>query len=336
MKYVSWDVVQGWRERVRSEGRAVEDAYPFAFASNDPAFRGFAGAVLWLVTLPRFAGYRLAPSLVARLDVARVADRDADRQLLASVDPAVLDSGSLVALARRDTSFYLPLNNVFHVLTRPDFPQSARPLVETYDRRDASREDVLGPYVSLAGHFQRHRWLNRSSTDAVERFAAAVRAGRRAFLSYRRADFPGLRDGPPWPERLGRALLDRDVSAWWDRWYLPQSDDGDEPVSPGLLEALLDDAVTQAAWFVALVGPGYIDAGDDSWPRREWAQAGREVTRRGRRHAMRRVIVFLSRAQEDELHRRWCAPSDTVLWVGAAPRAAAVAQAIVDVMSLDP
>ena len=84
------------------------------FASNDPAFCGISGGVLWLISSPRYGAYRLPPSLIARLHITEVVSNDdqkADR-----IDPKVKRAGKWIALADRDRSVYLPLNNALDVL----------------------------------------------------------------------------------------------------------------------------------------------------------------------------------------------------------------------------
>ena len=58
-KYTRWDVIARWRKQVTATAGSNADvlsgalSYPYAFASNDPAFRGIAGGVLWLVSSPQ-------------------------------------------------------------------------------------------------------------------------------------------------------------------------------------------------------------------------------------------------------------------------------------------
>jgi hypothetical protein len=334
LKYVAWEHVERWKNRARRAGGDMTGFYPYAYGSNDKAFRNFDDTVLWLLTLPRYDKYRLAPSIVARLEIDKIRTWETDADELRAVDPEVLKSGPIVVFADEAKSHYLPLNNAFQVLMGLRFRGDAPNLMDSYAQRDRSGEGEFGPYVSLAGHFQRHRWLDEASIPSLERYAATVLDGRRAFLSYRRRDFPRGADGAPsWPEALGTALAARSVSCWWDRWYLPQADEDDDMMPRALLTSLLDDAVTQAAWFIALVGPEYLQADDESWPRKEWVQAREEGGRHGRRHPMNRVAVFLSDRVDDEAHRRWREAGDRVLWAGPQPTADVVADGLANLMS---
>ncbi len=177
-----------------SEGRLPEDAYPYRYASRDPAFMSLPGAVLWLVTLPRYARVRQAPSLVARLEIEDVARIEDDPHRFEDLDTEVRESGNLVAIARRQRGAYLPLNNAFHMLLQLDFESRAPNLRDSHEHRDRSRDARLGPYFTIAGHFRRHRWLTAESIPTLERYADAVRRGRRVFLSYKRSDFPDAID----------------------------------------------------------------------------------------------------------------------------------------------
>jgi hypothetical protein len=323
-KYVKWERVESWKDRVRVAGDRAKDGYPYAFASEDDAFLGFVGDILWLVTLPRYGGYRQAPSLVARLGIVCAAKNDGSGRF-AGVDPEVSASGSNIVFADPKASQYLPLNNMFRTMLGLEFISSAPNIAHTYAKRDRSRDAKRGPYFSLAQHFRKHRFLTASSAAKLERYADAVREGRRVFLSYKRSDFPlGLDERRSWPEELSDQLTKRDITCWWDRWNLPQ-DDADQ-LGNGLLAGLLDDAVQQATWFVALVGPGYLGAGDDSWPRQEWRKAGAELGAVERRHQMRRIAVFF--AERGPIDRRWHDASDIALFVGSAASPDAVAEAI--------
>jgi hypothetical protein len=329
IKYVKWERVKRWRQRIRADGLRIEEAYPYAFASRDPAFLNLGGNVLWLVTLPQYGDFRQAPSLVAKLEVEDAYRFEEAPDQSSELDPEVRMSGNFIVKGNPDRSTYFPLNNAFHTLLRLQFDTRAPSLAASYANRDRSRERTRGPYFTLAGHFQKHRWLTDDSVPELERYAAAVQRGRRVFLSYKRTDFPELQRGPSWPERLANELMAKDVSCWWDRWNLPQADeDESQALEEDLLKGLLEDAVQQAAWFVALIGPRYLSAGNDSWPRREWFKAGTELGDDGRRHEMHRIAVFLSAPRHDAEHQRWVGPDDHVIWAGADADPATVAKAI--------
>lgn len=332
MKYVKWEWVKRWKARVRQERRDEEKAYPYSFGSEDRAFLGFAGDVLWLISLPDYDGYRQAPSLIARLDIIAAGPYGSAPEFL-DVAPEVRGSGNNIVLGRRDGKSYFPINNVFHTLLDLEFEGRATPLADAYQSRDKSRDATRGPYFSLAQHFRKHRLLSPDSVDKIEDYAKAVREGRRAFISYKRSDFPHRRGaGPVFPEKLGIELTERRIACWWDQWNLPGGHDESSWLRPKLLEDLLEDAVRQAAWTVALMGPGYLASDDDSWTRWEWQKAGALRTASGRRHQMRRLAVFFS-ADDRQAHRaRWVKRGDRTVVVAAkaepGPVAAAIARAI--------
>lgn len=333
MKYVKWEWVKEWKARVRQEGRHEETAYPYSFGSKDRAFLGFTGDVLWLVSLPDYDGYRQAPSLIARLDIRAAGEYGSSAEFL-DVAPEVRDSGHIIVLGRRDGRSYFPINNAFHTLLELEFESKAPPLAVAYQRRDTSRDAKRGPYFSLAQHFRKHRLLIPGSVDKVEDYAAAVREGRRAFISYKRSDFAHRRgEGPVFPEHLGIELNAHRIACWWDQWNLPGGHDESSWLRPKLLEDLLEDAVRQAAWTVALMGPGYLASDDDSWTRWEWQRAGALRTASGRRHQMRRLAVFFSKADRQAHRPRWVKRGDRTLVVAAEDDPGAVAEAIARVIS---
>lgn len=274
-----WDVVARWRARTPTHGG--QPAYPYAFASNDAAFPQLAGKVLWLVSSPRYGGYRQAPSIVARLSVTAVVESKSPRAL--SIDPEVLRHGNWVALAKHDRYAYLPLNGAYEVLHRlrfkgrtPRLPVPEPGLAETPG----------GPYADIPGRFQRHRILAPDSAELLEEYAKAVWNGRRVFLSYRRQDFEGQSH---WVPQLADSLTSAGVACWWDRGHIPLA----ATARTHLLGGILDDAVRQAAWFVALMRPRYLADRTSEWVSREWGHADLERSRPGRRHRMERVAVVL-------------------------------------------
>lgn len=292
MKYVRWDVVARWR-RVTSmvEG---ERRYPFAFGSRDKALKKIAGGVLWLVSSPRYGQYRQAPSLIARLDVTDVVPSDDPRAK--DVDPEVR-RWPWIALAEEKTSVYLPLNNVFYTLQQLRFEGTPDRLPDESRRDRAKVSAGAGPYSDLPGHFRRHRVLTPASADILKHYAEAVSRGRRVFLSYHRQDFD---QDKAWLRELADTLAAHNVSCWWDRWHMPG--EGNQQLEYHLLEDILDDAIHQSAWFVALMRSGYLAPDPTSpgprWARREWEEAGHEYTRH-RRHQMHRVaIVFDDQSTE--------------------------------------
>jgi hypothetical protein len=314
LKYVRWDVIARWRKEAKAEedagGEATtsvpagplgdeapappsEHAWPYEFGSRDASFRRIGGGVLWLVASPRYGAYRMPPTLVARLHIRDVIADDDPRA--AGVDPHVRRHGPWLALAFKDPGAYLPLNNAFTVLRGMRFDGNPDRLP------DSPPGSEHGPYAHLPAHMQRHRVLTPDSAAALERYAAAVRAGRRVFLSYSWADFTADRE---WVTTLADNLAGRDVSCWWDRWQLPES--GDDPAVRRLLGDILTDAVHQSVWFVALVRPRYATGqahpGDDPpWAAKEWRRAGSERDRH-RRDDLRRVAIVFGDAPATDLH----------------------------------
>jgi hypothetical protein len=301
VKYVRWDVIQRWR--TGSDGG--EHVFPFAYGSRDPAFPGIRGGTLWLVSAPRYGRYRMPPSLIARLHITDVVPRDDAR--VRDVHPEVLHAGPWIGLAERDSTAYLPLNNANRVLHELRFqgrtdrlpPEAPRSALATWP----------GPYSHLGGYFQRHRVLTPDSVDMLQDYAEAVWKGRRVFLSYRwRDDFTD-----DWLRELTNTLVASTVSCWWDRWDVPQQDL--ERIEK-LLRDVLEDAIHQSAFLVALMRPGYLESAPNpnelTWVRREWNWAGEEGERH-RRHRMTRVAVVFG---DQPASRDWIEPGrDIVLAV---------------------
>ncbi|MDT2006708.1 hypothetical protein FXW78_22685 [Rhodococcus opacus] len=88
--------------------------------------------MLWLISSPRYGAYRLPPSLIARLHVTEVIANDDPKA--EAVDPTVTQAGKWIALADRDCSVYLPLNNTLDVLLRLSFQESRSKKLKTLPR----------------------------------------------------------------------------------------------------------------------------------------------------------------------------------------------------------
>jgi len=310
IKYVRWDSIVAWREKALKDGGAESpvDRYPYAFASNERAFPQISGGVLWLVTSPKYGKYLQAPALVAGLKVTAVVPSGSPEAK--HVDKGVRDHGRFVALAEKDPDTYLPMNNATYLLRDLHFRGTRSVLPkEAFDK--PGRQSQESPYALLPAHFQIHRVLTPESAERVAGYAEAVCAGRRVFLSYRRRDFARTR----WVERLAAALEENDVSCWLDQRHIPQEQA--QELEIGLLANILDDAIHQTVWFVALVRPGYLDSLADpsgkSWVQQEWSQAAEEPER-PRRQEMTRVAVAFGRASKAGL-AAWVDTNDVVLEV---------------------
>ena len=99
----------------------------------------------------------------------------------------MLRAGRWVALADRDHSVYLPLNNAWDVLWQLRFQGRSQQLTTLQAARMTSNSSGL--FSQLPGRFQRHRVLHPDSVATLEQYAQAVERGRWLFVSYRWRDF---------------------------------------------------------------------------------------------------------------------------------------------------
>lgn len=326
LKYVRWDVIEGWRARVLSDRGDPSESFPYAFASREGSFPRITGGVLWLVTSPRFDEYRLPPSLVARLDVVDVVRGDSREAR--ELDPEVQRHGGWVARAERRLGAYLPVNNALHALQRLRFRGTPDRLPDLGVPARVRGPADLRPYADIPGRFQQHRVVAEESVPVLEDYAGAVRSGRRVFLSYRWSDFA---EDPGWVMALADALSSRLVSCWWDRWDVPQ--DQPQLYPERILTAILNDAIRQSAWFVALMRPGYLEAcraqSPATWARREWDLAGRQDPQRPQDDLSRMAVSF----GDPRCIGDWIDPGvDDVVTVPRDASPAQVADRIVDLL----
>ncbi len=288
MVYVKWSVIREWkRRRPSEEADQTRPALPFAYASNQVRLfqRARPGDVVWVLSAPRFASYRLPPSLIARLQVRQVVDRQSPASADVFIPEAVEGWGRYVVLANRSQSTYYPLNNAYRALLSLTFAGKAPPL------RDCPHckrlyEAGRGLYAGIPAHLQTVRQLAPGSGGVMETFARTVENGQIVFLSYRRSE------AGPRAMRLVERLADNDVSCWYDHWMIP------EPVAKGavsiddaLLSAALTDGLRQSTYFVALVTPTYHHS---KWTAKEWQSAVEERTNLRRRRPLRLVEISMS------------------------------------------
>lgn len=320
LKYVRWDVITRWRSRAKaSEGRL---RYPYAFASRERTFPNIKGGILWLMSSPRYGAYRQPPSIIARLEITDVVSSDHPKA--DNVDSEVKNFGPWVAIASEQPGAYLPLNNVSETLERLQFRGKVTRLPTTPRLTGTSLTEH--PYSHIPQHFQQHRVIAPDSVHYLERFAEAVQLGRRVFVSYRWSDFTD----DIWVNELATVLSDANVSCWLDKRNVPQADSAH--YKNRLLRSILDDAIRQSAWFVALMRPGYVtdaDTGIPTWVRHEWNEAGRANANR-RRDRMHRVAVLFG---EQPAAQDWIDPDqDKEIPVHPEASAATVAQHLLALM----
>ena len=281
--YLSWETIRRWKQDYPS-GKVGEKA-PYAYASDQVRLGRLArpGDVVWVLSAPRFARYRLPPSLIARLQVDRLVDQRAPGAVKVDIpQPSAL--WRYVVLADREHSRYYPLNNAYSTLLSLAFAGGAAGL------RDCPHCERLvsagqGLYAGLPAHLQTVRQLAPGAETALEDFARAVAGGQVVFLSYRRSEA-----GP-----LAMALVERltaqGVACWWDHRMMPgRVARGQVQVDKALLAAVLADGLRQSTWVVALATPTYPCS---RWTVEEWQRSGEEMRNLRRTRPLRRAVVLL-------------------------------------------
>ncbi len=284
--YVSWEVIRRWKRGRRPDRPVAADA-PYAYGSAQIRLARLArpGDVVWVLTAPRFAGYRLPPSLIARLQVAQVADRQTPAGLTAPIPPDFDPRWRYVVLAQPPpASRYYPLNNAYQTLLALTFVGRAPTLRDCpHCQRLVTEQKRL--YAGLPAHLQTVRHLTPGAGTALEAFARAVAEGQIVFLSYRRAE------AAPLAMALVERLTGQGVACWWDHWMLPgRVARGDTRIDNDLLSAVLADGLRQSTWAVALVTPTFHRS---RWTAREWTLAGEERDNPRRARPLRRIEVLL-------------------------------------------
>jgi hypothetical protein len=284
--YLSWETIRRWKQDY-PPGDQIGDKAPFAYGSDQARLGRLArpGDVLWVLSSPRFARYRLPPTLVARLQVERLVDQRAPGKEVRLVNIPQPSAGwRYVVLADREYSRYYPLNNAYSTLLSLSFAGGAPSL------RDCPHCEQLvaggkGLYAGLPAHLQTIRQLAPGAETTLEAFAGAVAEGQVVFLSYRWSE------ATPLAMRLAAHLSERGVACWWDQWMVPQCvAEEDIRLDRDLLSAALTDGIRQSTWMVALVTATYYTSW---WTAYEWQRAGEEMNNPRRARPLRRAEVLL-------------------------------------------
>jgi hypothetical protein len=281
--YLSWETVRRWKHDYPA-GR-MDDKAPYAYGSDQARLFRLArpGDVVWVLSSPRFAHYRLPPSLIARLQVNQVVDQYAPGEARVDIPPPSA-GWRYVVLAEREHSRYYPLNNAYSTLLALTFAGGAPSL------RDCPHCELLvaqgkGLYAGLPAHLQTIRQVAPGAETALEAFAGAVAEGQVVFLSYRWSEASSL------AIRLAERLSEQGVACWWDQWMVPHCvAEEDIRLDRDLLSAALTDGIRQSTWMVALVTATYHT---HWWTAYEWQRAGEEMNNPRRARPLRRAEVLL-------------------------------------------
>lgn len=269
---VHWRSVLSWRDQPDSHGDDGEVVGTFVYGTSQPILaRIVPDDVLWLVTFPRYGTAVQPPSVLARLTVR--APRLDDTVPEVSRYPHVVFG--------TPDSPYFPINNALGALRRTGLlPPLAPDGTTTCAHCRKLHTPERGTYSGLPNHLLSVRELSADGAATLDRFAHAVAAGHRVFLSYRH-------DDDPLAPMIGQALDDLGVSAWWDRWMIDRNT-GTDQIDEALLREVLDDGVRQACWCVVLVGRTWRQS---VWTAYELQRAREELTRK-RRHPMEILPVW--------------------------------------------
>jgi hypothetical protein len=283
--YLSWETIRRWKRDYPAGGRRLDDKAPYAYGSDQVRLFRLArpGDVVWVLSSPRFARYRLPPSLIARLQVSQVVDQYEPGEVGVAVPPPSA-GWRYVILAEREHSRYYPLNNAYSTLLGLTFAGGAPSL------RDCPHCERLvaqgkGLYAGLPAHLQTIRQVAPGAETALEAFAGAVAEGQVVFLSYRWAEASAL------AIKLAERLSAQGVACWWDQWMVPDcvAEEGIR-LNRDLLAAALTDGIRQSTWMVALVTPTYYTK---EWTAYEWQRAGEEMNNPRRARPLQRAEVLL-------------------------------------------
>jgi len=281
--YLSWETIRRWKHDYPTG--QVGDLAPYAYGSDQVRLARLArpGDVVWVLSSPHFAHYRLPPSLIARLHVNQAVDQYSPGEVRVNIPPPSA-GWRYVVLANREHSHYYPLNNAYSTLLSLTFAGSA-PSLRNCPHCERLVAQGKGLYAGLPAHLQTIRQLAPGEETALEAFAGAVAEGQVVFLSYRWAE------ATPLAIRLAERLSAQGVACWWDQWMVPDcvAEEGIR-LNRDLLSAALTDGIRQSTWMVALVTATYYTNG---WTAYEWQRAGEEMNNPRRARPLRRAEVLL-------------------------------------------
>jgi len=259
LAYVKWSVVQKWKTEARpvSESRREkwEPLLPYVYASGNNTFKSYVrpNTVIWVVTCPDYGTYRLPPTLVARLHVQDAVPRDGGDA--GEPDPRIPEwyppKWSWVAIACPECSSYLPVNNAFDRL------KSLRSLNMKNEESPILDEEHLpgssGPYTYAPHQLRFVKRLAEGGNSGLIEHTREVEGRRTIFVSYCRRDQP-----PEFAGHLVEKLMKEGFAPWLDMKAVPTSVAiGDFVLESDVLDKVLEDGISQARSFVAIVGAHY-------------------------------------------------------------------------------
>jgi len=226
--------VLNWKAKEIEAGRKKKEAHikPYAFGtSRKYIYNELKGGerpklggqdVLWIFSIPMFDKHASLPTLVAKIVIDVVVDRESKEQkeYEERVPDYIKDmwiSGDkkrnwqYVVLGRKKESSYYPVNNVYRAL---------RAAVGAKSRPKVPREKDKRANSFLANHFRTIKEISGNAAKKLEAFSGNIDKKNLVFISYRRGqDSKIVRDIV---ERLSR----NNVFCWLDIGRIPQEDEG--------------------------------------------------------------------------------------------------------------
>lgn len=212
--------------------------------------RAQPGDDLWLLTSMRYRGRIIAPALIGRFKISQLSHDD---------------SRGTILVPDKSMSHYFPMNNIYDLLQSLEFAGAA----SSFDPSNCPhchKAMVAGNrYSSVGLHFMATRTLHERSIYRLENFYEKVLSSKPIFISYRWADQPDYAVG------LVEALIERNVTVWWDKWMvtLLTTIEGSE-IPKEKLRSTLNDGIERSRVFVALLTSSYSES---EWTNHEWQTA---------------------------------------------------------------
>ena len=280
LTYVLWEHILKWKrqEIMAGHGNRNEHVKPYAFGTSRKFIFNKAkkGDVLWIFTIPKFSEYSSLPSLIAKLIIEKVVDRekDTDKETLDKIPKYIRDrweagnrkkSWQYVVLgkekAEENQSSYFPMNSAFFQI---------KSAVKPENRKKVTGENGKKNNSYLSNYFRTIRKIANRPGNSLLNFVNNLEKQKIVFISYRRGK------GSKLVHKLVEQLMREKMNCWLDINRIPQEKDKKiefETFFRNELKSTLDECKT----FVALKRSDYFES---YWTKLEFNLATDESKRR--------------------------------------------------------
>jgi hypothetical protein len=288
LTYVTWDNVLKWKEDEIFAGRHSKKDHrkPYAFGTSKRYIynqykksikdNSTDKSVLWIFSIPRFERLFSRPSLIVKLTIDIVIDRDNEEEKVYEdripkyiKDRWIKDNKNLgwryVVIGKRKLSRYYPYNYIYKEL---------KAAVKQDSRKSVPKENEKRINSYFSNYFRTIKRIDKNANKKLAKFDSKIKIAEEKhniiFISYRRGD--GTDVVFKTIEMLTRAKL----FCWMDTNRIPQVEEENINFLKFFYYELLE-SIEKSSIFLALKREDYFES---KWTTLEYCLAEHENKRR--------------------------------------------------------